>query len=525
LAKWKTGQPAATPDFAALFFTHGSFSCSKMKIKHYPGKAVVNDPAWLEMDISNDIRGRQYEANWEDAQKNLSSTNSSGSNSWDKYSEGTLSSKLGQYQNMLDELAQEEQLYAVPNKLKDKPKYHSEKCLSRINNPMANYYLPSQTKIQKTRSFKEETKPPPKPKPRTKLPAVNLDEEYKNVINDLEKQMKKSVRFDEEADEEIQERVSEWIDDQNRHILEDTVLTVTEELPKKVRQRIPPRNLTPSPSQLCETPPPPPPPDEDVYNLYKDGLNAPVLDSPPSSKSDFSIPRPKLIVPVHTYAVRRRRTGNLQCAGEEVGKGDSEGCVEVSRDGKFLSTLTPGKVLGELAILYHCQRTATIKAATDCKLWAIERQCFQTIMMRTGLIRQAEYTDFLKSVPIFKNLPEDTLIKISDVLEETFYANGDYIIRQGARGDTFFIISKGTVKVTKKMQDSNEEKYIRTLGKGDFFGEKALQGDDLRTANIIVDNPEGTYCLVIDRETFNQLISNLDEIRTKYKDESVDRKR
>jgi hypothetical protein len=37
-----------------------------------------------------------------------------------------------------------------------------------------------------------------------------------------------------------------------------------------------------------------------------------------------------------------------------------------------------------------------VAAATDCKLWAIERQCFQTIMMRTGLIRQAEYTDFLK---------------------------------------------------------------------------------------------------------------------------------
>lgn len=74
----------------------------------------------------------------------------------------------------------------------------------------------------------------------------------------------------------------------------------------------------------------------------------------------------------------------------------SEGVVEVSRENKFLSTLTPGKVLGELAILYNCQRTATIKAATDCKLWAIERQCFQTIMMRTGLIRQAEYTDFLK---------------------------------------------------------------------------------------------------------------------------------
>lgn len=28
---------------------------------------------------------------------------------------------------------------------------------------------------------------------------------------------------------------------------------------------------------------------------------------------------------------------------------------------------------------------------------------------------------------------------------QTFYNEGDYIIRQGARGDTFFIISKGKV--------------------------------------------------------------------------------
>lgn len=32
------------------------------------------------------------------------------------------------------------------------------------------------------------------------------------------------------------------------------------------------------------------------------------------------------------------------------------------------------------------------------------------------------------SVPIFKSLPEETLIKISDVLEETHYQQGDYIV-------------------------------------------------------------------------------------------------
>lgn len=74
----------------------------------------------------------------------------------------------------------------------------------------------------------------------------------------------------------------------------------------------------------------------------------------------------------------------------------AEGRVEVSREGKYLSTLSGAKVLGELAILYNCQRTATIKGVNDCKLWAIERQCFQTVMQRTGLIRQKEYTEFLK---------------------------------------------------------------------------------------------------------------------------------
>lgn len=37
-----------------------------------------------------------------------------------------------------------------------------------------------------------------------------------------------------------------------------------------------------------------------------------------------------------------------------------------------------------------------VSALVNVKLWAIDRQCFQTIMMRTGLIKHAEYMDFLK---------------------------------------------------------------------------------------------------------------------------------
>ncbi|XP_049320723.1 cGMP-dependent protein kinase 1 isoform X2 [Astyanax mexicanus] len=194
-----------------------------------------------------------------------------------------------------------------------------------------------------------------------------------------------------------------------------------------------------------------------------------------------------------------------------------DGKVEVTKEGMKLCTMGPGKVFGELAILYNCTRTATVQTLTNVKLWAIDRQCFQTIMMRTGLIKHAEYMEFLKSVPTFQGLPEEILSKLADVLEETHYDDGEYIIRQGARGDTFFIISKGKVNVTREDSPSDTPVYLRALGKGDWFGEKALQGEDIRTANVIA--ADAVTCLVIDRDSFKHLIGGLDDVSSKgYED-------
>lgn len=52
---------------------------------------------------------------------------------------------------------------------------------------------------------------------------------------------------------------------------------------------------------------------------------------------------------------------------------------------------------------------------------------------------------FVFSVPLLKELGEDALLKIADVIDEQHYDEGEYVIRQGARGETFFIIKKGTV--------------------------------------------------------------------------------
>ncbi|KAJ8919915.1 hypothetical protein NQ315_006444 [Exocentrus adspersus] len=197
----------------------------------------------------------------------------------------------------------------------------------------------------------------------------------------------------------------------------------------------------------------------------------------------------------------------------------AEGDFEVIKDGKVLGHMGPGKAFGELAILYNCTRTASIRAVTESKVWMLDRKVFQQIMMRTGLQRLQDNINFLKSVPLLQNRSTEELAKIADVLEVEFYPAGAYIIRQGASGDSFFILSSGSVKVTQRLPGRLEEEEIRVLQRGDYFGEQALLKEDCRTASVIALHP-GVECLTLDRESFNQLIGDLSEIKEKdYGDE------
>lgn len=59
-----------------------------------------------------------------------------------------------------------------------------------------------------------------------------------------------------------------------------------------------------------------------------------------------------------------------------------------------------------------------------------------------------------------------------------------------------------------------EEEDIRTLERGDYFGEQALLKEDCRTASVIA-LPPGVECLTLDRDSFIQLIGDLSEIKEK----------
>jgi CRP/FNR family cyclic AMP-dependent transcriptional regulator len=67
-------------------------------------------------------------------------------------------------------------------------------------------------------------------------------------------------------------------------------------------------------------------------------------------------------------------------------------------------------------------------------------------------------------------------------LGERDYAKWDTIVREGEMGTEMFIIQEGKVVVTKKIGDN--EIFLATLERGDFFGEMSLLESVPRTATV-----------------------------------------
>ncbi|CAH8642177.1 unnamed protein product [Schistosoma rodhaini] len=224
-------------------------------------------------------------------------------------------------------------------------------------------------------------------------------------------------------------------------------------------------------------------------------------------------------VPANCYIIREGDDGGHLYVGEE-------GEFEVSKGGKRLYIMGAGRCFGELALLYNCKRTASVKAVTDARVWVLERACFQAIMMKTGLERIEERKAFLRSVPLLKDLSPNRILRIADALEAQYHSAGDCIIRQGELADSFFLIQSGKVRVTisSPQNGSNETKEteIRQLTKGEYFGEKALLGEGRRTANVYAVGPGGVEVLCLYRKDFLELIGDIQELKNKeYADEET----
>ena len=70
--------------------------------------------------------------------------------------------------------------------------------------------------------------------------------------------------------------------------------------------------------------------------------------------------------------------------------------------------------------------------------------------------------------PIFTDLNETDLTKIGEKMISRVYEKGQMILLEESSGETFFILTKGAVKVTR-LSDDGREVILAILSESDFF--------------------------------------------------------
>jgi MFS family permease len=100
-----------------------------------------------------------------------------------------------------------------------------------------------------------------------------------------------------------------------------------------------------------------------------------------------------------------------------------------------------------------------------------------------------ERLELLGANPIFAPLPEPTLERLADALEEVRAAAGEEIVRQGDPGDLFYLVKDGALEVYV------DGRKVQTLGPGESFGEIALLRDVPRTATVRAQSDAELYAL------------------------------
>jgi CRP-like cAMP-binding protein len=118
-------------------------------------------------------------------------------------------------------------------------------------------------------------------------------------------------------------------------------------------------------------------------------------------------------------------------------------------------------------------------------------------------------TDHLRNIPIFTDLSDSDLNRIASKMVSRDYEKGQMILLEESTGETFFIITSGTVKVTR-LSDDGREVILALLGESDFFGEMSLLDGEGRSANIVAN--EDAEVMTLSRRDFLECLETYPKI-------------
>lgn len=172
----------------------------------------------------------------------------------------------------------------------------------------------------------------------------------------------------------------------------------------------------------------------------------------------------------------------------------------------------PGGSFGELALHYCAPHEATVIARQTSVVWVIDAHSFKRILDSEGDIA-VKYAEYLQTSDVFVDLQRAEKMEIARNLNEASFGQGEHIIEQNTKGDTFYILTEGEIKFVK--DDKEVKRFKATEDTVLIFGEKALllgESSSLCPETVTVVSQAAT-ALHMNKSGFEMLLAPLSKLQ------------
>ena len=207
-------------------------------------------------------------------------------------------------------------------------------------------------------------------------------------------------------------------------------------------------------------------------------------------------------------------------------KGDSDkrsiyllsGTVSLRNGDQVLGTIAGGTEEARNPIAPKLPRRLSAVAVDDVQYFSIDSELVDMTLTldHTGIYEVGEFGsqlngeegDWMSALlrsQAFQQIPPQHMQMIFMRLTRVDYQAGHVVVRQGDKGEHFYIIKSGRCKVTRETPLNNQNIDLAELGVGATFGEEALISDEARNATVTMLT-DGTL-MQLGREDFQSLLN------------------
>ena len=177
------------------------------------------------------------------------------------------------------------------------------------------------------------------------------------------------------------------------------------------------------------------------------------------------------------------------------------GVLELLDQAKTVGKVEGGSEMARNPVAPVYPRRVTAKARDRVRFISIDSDLLDVMLTwdQTGTYEVSElqgksdqgsedWMTMLLQTKAFHKIPPANIQAIFMRMQQINYRSGDVILKQGAEGDYFYVLIRGTALVTRETPLSKEGIKLAELHVGDTFGEEALISDAKRNATVTMQS-------------------------------------